>query len=153
MLGSVANPTNGPSSVSLTGTQRTFQVTNLVINACGTLTNYVAGYAGGLDITSAATNALAVTGAVSLVFAQYPVAAPTNYWGLRWLGTNHVAYLNTYHANVPSRLTWSDSALSPAYQGQVGIYTGSENNVAYTYVGIQVTKVLDFNKGSVLLLR
>jgi len=154
-LGSATN-VNYPAWISLTGTQRMFQVSNLVVNACGALTNFIGGAAGGVDITSSATGSLAIasTGVIALVYAQEPLVAG-NYWGLRWLGTNHVTALTAFHTNVPSRLTWDASALGAFYTNQnaVGIYTGSEAGVGYTYVGLQVTKVSNSNKGTMLFVR
>ena len=152
-LGSATN-VNYPAWISLAGTQRVFQVSNLVVNACGALTNFIGGYAGGVDIASSATGSLAIasTGVIALVYAQAPVSAG-NYWGLRWLGTNHVAALTALHTNVPSRLTWDASNLNAFYttQNSVGIYTGSEAGIGYTYVGLQVTTLL--YKGTVFTFR
>jgi len=84
------------------------------------------------------------------VFAQDPLAVG-NYWGLRWLGTNHVATLTALH--TASRLTWDVSNLNAFYttQNSVGIYTGSEAGVGYTYAGLQVTTLLF--KGTVFTFR
>jgi len=122
--------------VTIAGTQTVFQVNQLTINARGSLTNYLAGYSGGVDITS--TNALTInsTGTVSLVFQQNPVSNGI-YWGVRWLGTNHIAALQAFTSSVPRKLTWTDSQLSASYQGKEAVYT----DAVYTYFGIQATNV------------
>jgi len=152
-LGSKTN-FNCPAWVELDGTQRQFQVAAFTNYAYGVFSNNIAQVAGGLDITATSSNALSIssTGVVSLVYAQDPVATG-NYWGLRWLGTNGFTVLKNYHAAVPPRLTWDDSALSPYYTNQINIFTGSENSVAYTYVGIQVTTVISKNKGTAVYFR
>ena len=140
--------------VYMAGTQRVFQVPSLSISQVSSITNAIAQIAGGVDITGAATANLSIAsnGVIALVYAQDP-AVTGMYWGLRWLGTNHVAALTTLHTNVPPRLTWDASGLSAFYtnQGPVGIYTGSESGVGYTYVGFPVTKVLS-SRGSLLII-
>jgi len=122
--------TNGV--VTVCGTQRVFQVAALT-NFAGIFSNNIAQVAGGLDITTTNAGALTLTnnGLATLVFSQNPVA-PGNFWGLRWLGTNHVAALTAMHA--ASQLTWNDSQLSANYRGLSGIYT----DAVYTYVGFKL---------------
>ena len=134
----------------MAGTQRVFRVPSLSVSQLSSISNNIAQLPGGVDITTTNSNALSIssTGVVALVYAQDPVVTG-NYWGLRWLGTNHVAALTTLHTNVPTRLTWNDSQLGAAYQGQVGIYT----DAVYTYVGLQVTNVTkSLSSGTVQLI-
>ena len=126
--------TNGV--VLVCGTQRVFQVAALTNYSYGVYSNKIAQQAGGLDITSTNSFALSCSpnGSVTLVFSQDPVMTG-HFWGLRWLGTNHVAALTALHNASPPQLTWDDSQLSTAYQGQVAIYA----DAVYTYVGVDIS--------------
>jgi hypothetical protein len=139
--------------VELVGTQRVFQTTALDVRGRGSFTNRIARCAGGIDITVTNASALSIAsnGVVALVFERNP-AVTGMYWGLRWLGANHVATLNALHSSEPPRLVWDDSALSSVYRNQVGIYTGAEAGVDYTYVGIRVDRVFG-NNGAVVVIR
>jgi len=140
--------------VYMAGTQRVFQVPSVSISQLSSISNNIAKLSGGVDITT--TNAgslnIASNGVISLVFQQGPVAAG-NYWGLRWLGTNHVSTLSGFHTAVPPRLTWDTSAISSTYTNQVGIYTGFEGSVGYTYVGLQISRVISPNGGMTIFFR
>lgn len=135
--------------VDIAGTQRIFQVPTLDIRRFCTVTNHVAGHAGGLDITATDAGALKVAdgAAVAVVYTRDPEETGM-YWGLRWLGTNHVQTLTALADAVPPKLTWDVSALNPAYRSKIGFYTDD----AYTYLGIPVTRVIR-NVGLLLLAR
>lgn len=140
--------------VYMAGTQRVFQVPSISISQLSSISNNIAKLPGGVDITT--TNAgslnIASNGVISLVFQQGPAAAG-NYWGLRWLGTNHVAALNAFHTAVPPGLRWDTSAISSIYTNQVGIYTGFEGSVGYTYVGLQISHIITPNGGMTIFFR
>ncbi len=135
--------------VDIAGTQRVFQVPTLNIRKFCAVTNHVAGHAGGLDITATDAGALKVAdgAAVAVVYTRDPEETGM-YWGLRWLGTNHVQTLTALADAVPPKLTWDVSALNPAYRSKIGFYTDD----AYTYLGIPVTRVIR-NVGLLLLAR
>jgi T5SS/PEP-CTERM-associated repeat protein len=114
--------TNG--FVELTGTGSVFLCNTFTCRG-GTVTNYVQGMAGGVDVTNSANTALVVTNGarMHLVFGDVP-ATQGDFWGLRWAGNNHAGQLQ---GMTNSGLSWDDTALV----GNVKIYT----NATHTMVG------------------
>ena len=117
--------------VDLQGTQRLFRVGTLSLGDMGYITNHVARYAGGVDITNSASASLAIAngGKIYLSFEGDPKAVGS-FWGLRWAG-DHLTDLATFTNASPKKLAWDDSALSPGYQGKITVY----KDATYTYVG------------------
>ena len=140
-----------PGWVELAGTQRVFRVDRLTIGNEGSLTNRIAKFAGGVDVTLTDSYRIAITapGRIHLLFVDNPVQTG-DFWGVRWAGDNRTT-LGSFTNGTPARLTWDTSALHPMYQNQVAIYT----NAGYTYVGIQVTNLVasSSGKGSLITFR
>jgi hypothetical protein len=120
--------TNG--FVELTGTGSVFQCSTFTCRG-GTVTNRVSLFSGGVDVTSTATAALAVTngGRMHLVFEAGP-SVLGEYWGLRWAG-NQKTRVDAIVAD--GALTWEDSAVG----GGVKVFT----NATHTMVGYVVDQM------------
>ena len=113
--------TNGV--VELTGIGSVLRVNTLTCRG-GTVTNYLRGVAGGVDVTNIANTALVITdgGKMHLVFEVSPGRAG-DFWGLRWAGNRTAELASMTNANA---LTWGGAAATG-----VGIYT----NATHTMVG------------------
>jgi hypothetical protein len=158
-LANLAVGVNGATAtgrVEIAGTQRVCRVGTLTVGVAGAngafgyITNHIARYAGGVDITNTAPTALTIStngSRIHLSFEENPRAIG-DFWGLRWLG-DHRAELAAFTNGTPPRLTWDDSALIPYYQGKVGIYT----NVGYTYVGFFADRAYDQAHGVLVVIQ
>jgi T5SS/PEP-CTERM-associated repeat protein len=113
------------------------------INAGGYVTNYVAKYSGGLDMSG---STLTLNGKMGIVFAGAPTQLGP-YWGLRWAG-DHTNALKGY-ANSGA-LTISDGPDLPAFwQNKAAIYYDSTN----TYVGFPVSSNPATRSGTLIMIR
>jgi len=138
--------------VELTGTQRLVRVNKLVVGVTGStgaLTNHVQAYAGGVDVTNAASDSLSISASGRLHLAFENPVVTGMYWAVRWNGNAHASALSALHTNTPALLTWDDAQMNPLYQGKAGVYT----DATYTYVGIPVTRLAQTYRGCAIMLR
>jgi hypothetical protein len=127
-VGAVTVVTNG--FVELTGTGSVFQCSTFTCRG-GWVTNRVSLFSGGVDVTSTATAALAVTngGRMHLVFEAGPDSLG-EFWGLRWAGNQKTRVAAIV---ADGALTWEDSAVG----GGVKVFT----NATHTMVGYVVDQM------------
>lgn len=100
----------------------------------GAITNNVRKYSGGVSILNPTNTALGVLSGskIHLVFSQSPVESG-DFWGLRWVGTNGYATLNTLVTS--SRITWTNTLPPPFNTNTISVYKADDDS--YTYIGFK----------------
>jgi hypothetical protein len=114
------------------------------IGTTGDVVIRMQGQPAGLDITSTATNALAVVDGGSIaVYCEAPAESGENdYWGLRMAGDRRAELQDLADAGT---LTWDASALDTTQQARFGLYYDALHDV--TILGLQRPR------GTMLILR
>jgi T5SS/PEP-CTERM-associated repeat protein len=116
--------TNG--FVELTGTGSVF-VCNTFTCRGGTVTNYVQGMAGGVDVTNSALLSLVITNGARMHLVFQKPSSLGAYWGLRWAGNRATQLQGMTNSGA---LSWDASQAG----GVVEIFT----NATHTMVGYVV---------------